>query len=481
METKQVLSEKKKRIIVYLAAVLVVFIWLPLSITKAVAYDQAYTTAMVRHSFGEIVTLCSYDVHSPLYYFIAKIFYHLCFNHIFGLKVCSLFFMGIYLWMLAVPFRKEFGNRMAFSMIVLSGVLPTFLTHNTEPRMYTMAISAYAAVAFLAYKIIKRFQMKYAVLFFFASVFAVYIHTYTMIATVLLYLVLMVASFVKKEERKKRIAWFFINGVLVSVSYLPWLFALMSQFGTKGEVAKPQFDVAFYIDEILNESFSSIMYPKKWQTAIWLVILAFSLVILIVKKTPYWKEILTGAGIFVLVSALGVYLSVSYSPCFMGRYVTCIMPLILFAVAAALDLVKPKWIVAAILLLAVMGGALVYRDRVRYEYEKGLDNYLEYAKNTYKEEDAVIYADIHSNYLSVFTPDVYTYILGRKDEFNPYDNDEIFADPAQADDVKGDLYFICLNDKNPDWFIVCNYEQVYGFHYLYYDFAVYKINFQTQE
>ena len=70
-------EEKNKRVLVYLAAVFAILLWIPLSITKNVAYDQAYTVAIVRHSFSEIITLCSYDVHSPLYYFIAKIFYHI--------------------------------------------------------------------------------------------------------------------------------------------------------------------------------------------------------------------------------------------------------------------------------------------------------------------------------------------------------------------------------------------------------------------
>lgn len=470
------LSEKNKKIITYLAAILVVIVWLPLSITKNVAYDQAYTVAMVRHSFGEIVTLCSHDVHSPLYYFIAKVFYHLFFNNIFGLKICSLFFMGLYLWMLAGPFRKEFGFRMSFSMIVLSGVFPTFLTHNTEPRMYTMAVASYAAVAFLAYKILKKFKMKYAVLFFLASVFAVYIHTYTMIATVLLYLAVMIASLLKKEERKKRLIWFFANGALVSLTYLPWLFSLLSQFGVKAEGSNSEFDTAFYIKDILNECFSSITYPKRWQVAIWLVILAASLVIVIIKKSPYLKYIIPGLAIFVIVSAIGIYLSLHNSPCFLGRYVTCITPFLLFMVASALNLIKPKWFTAAILILAMMAGVLVYRDRIRYEYEKGLDEYLAYAKATYTEKDAIMYADIHSDYLTVFTPEVYSFLYAHRDEFNPYPNNETFTSMDQLSKIEGNLYFICLNDKNPDWFFKSEYEQVYGFHYLYYDFSVYRID-----
>ena len=100
-------DEKKQNIILYVCVAVIMLLWLPLALTKILAYDQGYTIAMVRHSFGDIIKLCSYDVHSPLYYFITKIFYHAFFNHIIGTKICSLVFMGIYFWMLAVPFKKE--------------------------------------------------------------------------------------------------------------------------------------------------------------------------------------------------------------------------------------------------------------------------------------------------------------------------------------------------------------------------------------
>ena len=137
---------------------------------------------------------------------------------------------------------------------------------------------------------------------------------------------------------------------------------------------------------------------------------------------------------------------------------------------------RTKAVGIAVLLLAMAAGALVYRDRLRYEYEKGLDEYLAYIHENFdEEEDAIIYADLHSNFLSIFAPEYYTYIFGYEDDFNPYDNDEVFTKAEQMEQVKGSLYFICLNDKNPDWFMKSDYEQVYGFHYLVYDFSVYRI------
>ena len=471
-------DEKKQNIILWICVAAVLLLWLPLSFTKNLAYDQGYTIAMVRHSFSDIVKLCSNDVHSPLYYFIAKIFYHLFFNHIFGTKICSLVFMGLYFFILAVPFKKEFGFKMSFSMIILSALFPTFLTHNTEPRMYSMAIASFSAVCFLGYKIAKEFRISYAVMFFIASVFCTYIHTYTMISTVFVYLFLAIAIIVRKEDkenRKKKIIWFLINAAAVSLIYLPWLFSLVSQFGDKAEGVNTEYDSMYFIKDVVYEFFSSITYPKDWQAWLWLFIIFISLIFLLVFKSPYIKYVSLSFIMLFAVSAIGIILSVNNSPCFLGRYVSCIAPLVLFAIAAGLNQIKFNVLYLLILFISLLPGTLVYRDRVRYEYEKGIDEYLAYAESNIKNDDAIIYADIHNNYLSVYYDENYSFIYGFEDDFNPFDNDETFIDKEQLEKITGDVYLICFDNKNPGWFLECDYDKVYGFHFLYYDFSIYRI------
>ena len=136
---------------------------------------------------------------------------------------------------------------------------------------------------------------------------------------------------------------------------------------------------------------------------------------------------------------------------------------------------KMKILYVVIFLMAFVGGALVYRDRVRYEYEKGIDDYLAYAESNFTEDDAIVYADLHNDYLTVYYNENYSYIFGFKDEFNPFDNDETLTQKEQLDKVKGNVYLICFDNKNPDWFLKCEYEKTYGFHFLYYDFSIYRI------
>ena len=53
-------DEKKQNIILWTCIAVIMLLWLPLALTKNLAYDQGYTIAMVRHSFGDIIRLSSF-------------------------------------------------------------------------------------------------------------------------------------------------------------------------------------------------------------------------------------------------------------------------------------------------------------------------------------------------------------------------------------------------------------------------------------
>ena len=57
-------------------------------------YDEAYTVGMIENSFSEILAITSRDVHSPVYYWILKLFCLLPFgNKLILSKLFSVIFM----------------------------------------------------------------------------------------------------------------------------------------------------------------------------------------------------------------------------------------------------------------------------------------------------------------------------------------------------------------------------------------------------
>lgn len=472
-----IVKDKYKELILYVIAGLCILSWIPLTLSSNVAYDPGYTVAMVRHSLKEIVELCSYDVHSPLYYFIAYIFYHVFNESIFGLKICSLVFMGFYFLLLLFPFKKLFGRRVTLYALLVSATLPTLMSHAAEPRMYSMAFVSYSLLCLLAYRLMKKFKWLDAIFFSLTTIFCIYIHTYTMIAAVILYLV-MAGHIIcgKHEDKKKMLIFFPINALAVSVSYVPWLFVLVRQFAEKGKYGGELQKPSELIWEIVTEQFSSVFNPQTWQSVLGLGIFIAMFVIVIVKKESHIKEMIIYFAVFFMTSVLGVFLASTNSPCFMGRYVTCASFSIIMITAIGLSLISNRKIAGIIILSFMFSGLVVYKNELKIQYDTaGIKAYNEYIDANVGEEDAIMYSEIHTDMLTIFHPDVYSLIYAHEDKFNPFNNDEVFNKLSQLDKVEGDVYYVCFADRTPEWYLDCEFEHIMTFHYMYYNISLYKI------
>ena len=58
--------------------VVALFIWGAFCITNNLWYDEAYSASMVSLSWKRLIYFTATDDHSPFYYVLLKLFYHLC-------------------------------------------------------------------------------------------------------------------------------------------------------------------------------------------------------------------------------------------------------------------------------------------------------------------------------------------------------------------------------------------------------------------
>ena len=100
---------------------------------------EAYTFAMLPHSFGEIWQITAADVHPPLYYFAAKLF-----TAAFGYSQYSLrLFSGICYWLIlaigGAQLTRLFSRKTGLLFMALYLLFPFSLEHAAEARMYSFA------------------------------------------------------------------------------------------------------------------------------------------------------------------------------------------------------------------------------------------------------------------------------------------------------------------------------------------------------
>ncbi|MDR0963779.1 MAG: hypothetical protein LBM60_04090 [Clostridium sp.] len=90
-------------------------IWGALAITNNLWYDEAYSASMISHSWINLVRITAVDDHSPFYYLLLKLFYHLFGGgtHFWALKQMSVLFMIGYLFLGKYYVKKLFGEKVS--------------------------------------------------------------------------------------------------------------------------------------------------------------------------------------------------------------------------------------------------------------------------------------------------------------------------------------------------------------------------------
>ena len=96
-------------------------VWGALSITNNLWYDEAYSASMISRSWMDLIYITAVDDHSPFYYVLLKLFYHLCGGgtHFWALKLMSVLFMFGYLLLGKFYVKKLFDEQISVWLCLL--------------------------------------------------------------------------------------------------------------------------------------------------------------------------------------------------------------------------------------------------------------------------------------------------------------------------------------------------------------------------
>ncbi len=446
-----------------------------LCLTENLWYDEGYTAALVAQSVKDILTVTSNDVHTPFYYLMAKGFYLLFGGHIQGLKVCSLFFYLCYLLLGAFPIRKEFGNRISFFFLFFSAMIPSFIMNATNARMYSAAIFFVTATGLLAYKITRKNTVVNWILFTLLSVCSVYIHTFALIATVMIYLFLLGYFIFKKEWRQ--ILSFLISAVMVSLAFLPWLNVLWEQFQNRQSTPDLIVMETYDVVDFWAEWFSFYETPQPMALLFYL----FLVVLLLYFAIDSFRQkknlaILFGSLIFVFTVVIGVYLSVRITPCYLGRYSFPAFGFLCLLLALGASRISSVRLLLPLMITVMAVAFFHYKDNYHMDNDPGLQTYQDFVEQNMTPEDGIVFTEQHTQYLSVYYPEITNFIYGNKSPLNPFPNSSAYTSYEQLDSLPGNIWYVAFRDDttHPMGEHYAS-ELKLSFHYMYYDFDVFLL------
>lgn len=194
------------------------------------------------------------------------------------------------------------------------------------------------------------------------------------------------------------------------------------------------------------------------------------------------------ASAFALTGIVGGVISATVNNCFMGRYAFPGMCFVMLWYAVGfsqiLDTAKEKnkkWWVGGILAPAMLCFLLQYVSEIRLEYDDGLQKYEDFIEEQVTENDAFIGPYTHTIFLNVYHPELHYYLLGYKLYSLPFVNTEALTNYSQLE-TYDNLWYICFQGGVPNEVEgEYRYEEAVKFHYMYYDFVVYRLERIVQE
>lgn len=301
-------------------ACICVLVSLVCSFSCDIWFDEAFSLAMVKHSYAEIITFTASDVHPPLYYMILKFFtdgVHMFFQEassVFVAKIVSLIPHMILLTIAAGKLRKEWGNYIAgvFALSVVG--MPALLIYSIEIRMYSWGLLFVTSAYLGANDIIRKNRKTDWVQFVLLSLSAAYTHYFACLAVSVSYIMLFLWFLVNDRKRIK--AWFAATIATVA-GYLPWLLIFLRQAQTvSGNYWIPDITFGTFINYLC------FMAGSPFGFIILILLLVSGIMEAPLRKTDGWQSVFAIMGILtpVLTAFTGTVLSILIRPILVARY-----------------------------------------------------------------------------------------------------------------------------------------------------------------
>lgn len=288
--------------------------------------DEAYTFAMIRHSFPEIWRITAADVHPPLYYFAVKLF-----SMPFGYSEYSVrLFSGVcYFLILAVggsQIHRLFDRKTGLLFMALFLLYPFALNHAAEARMYSLSALAVFLNALFAYRVWLDNRGLDWVVFTLAGLAAAYTHYFALVSAGVIYGLLFVCCLCKNRKLLK--PWLIASLVTVLL-YLPWLKSFIAQLAVKvtDEYWIAPITFSSLVDDLITllSTNDSRVYPLFFG-----LLVAVLFIQMIVRKDG---PALLALTVPVLTMVLGIVVSALMRPIYIVRYLVPCAPLLMFFLA----------------------------------------------------------------------------------------------------------------------------------------------------
>lgn len=389
-----------------------IFILIPAFHTN-IWFDESYSVGIITHSFADIWTIGSNDVHPILYYWMLKVISLIFGENILIYRLFSVIGIIVLGTLGLTHIRKDFGKKTGLLFTFFSFFLPVMLNYALEIRMYSWTIVFVSLMAIYLYRFIKQKNLKNIILFGIFSIISCYMHYYALACAGILNVGLIIYVIRKRKEfDPKLIKQFVIVEVLQVLLYLPWFVFFVMQFIRVGSGFWISLEIPQIFIDVLNFQYMGNLNST---LALIVAILLYIYIGFLIYKGIKNKEDIKPGIIPILVYVIIVvvmFLISLVSPILYARYLFTITGLLIFFLSFFMAKEKNKYITIAIcVIIAIM--AIVNNVKVCKEnYDESNGKQISYLKENLQPNDTIIYKEIgQGGVVAVQTKDYKQYFV----------------------------------------------------------------------
>ncbi len=374
---------KYKGFIPYIFGAFCTAVYLSLVFNNNIWLDEAFSASIIRCGFDEMISRTFTDTLPPFYNMSAWLFTHVVGFSTVKLKIYSVIPMALLMLTAAYYIPKAISIRASCLYMIMLTVMPHFLEHGVEIRMYSWAVLFCSATAIFAVCVIKAVPHTEAGLIA-CTVLGAYTHQYALIAEAFVWLMLLV-FFIKTHSLKKWLVW---SSICIT-AYIPC--AVLTFFQMK--TATTYFSAG---PADLNSLLSSIRYPFVTNITLLSALLMISVILLFIYSCIRKSYI---SSFFIIVYILVVFLSfaimkITGSTFFTSRYLMPAFGLLWLGAAISLDrlLSENRYVYFAAVPLFLVLFCVIYMQQFRTEYTD-MSEFEAFIASTSTEDGYTIYED----------------------------------------------------------------------------------------
>ncbi len=382
--------------------------------------DEAFSLRLAKMSFGDMFQATARDVHPPLYYMGLILMYRAFGDHAWVYHFTSVIpYIALVICGLTLV-RRHFGTAAAALFITLISISRPSVKYNVEVRMYSLA-ALFVFINFWGFFMILRKQKFGPLVFVVGGLGAAYSHYYGLFAVAILYAALLLFVIFKKFKLGTLIAVYAVT----IVSYLPWLFQMLTTFKRTSE--------GFWMTSVPTVAESLKFYyespSRKYSWGMLGITLLFALIAVIIdlvkrrsagsgeelsEKTSRLspETVLVVWGLVMAFGTLGIgqLISILIRPAFTTRYLFPVLPVLWLCLCIAVSKIKFREIIlvaliAVSLVLYVPDYVRVYKsDNAKAEQ---CDRTWSSMQGLLEDEDVLLTDRVHLNWtiLELYFPE----------------------------------------------------------------------------